>query len=146
MKNDEQRGEETGAGGGMIAGAGTATKLLRAAAASVVLASCLALAACGGGGAQQQKSAAPPKSDFERNLDTVRRGSYVRIYVIRRTDAQPLTTDDKLYLRQNTPMETGMWVVTEDNRAAIAGAGFEFEPKHLDALSKRFTVEDYTNK
>jgi hypothetical protein len=43
-------------------------------------------------------------------------------------------------------METGMWVLTQDGRAAIAGAGFEFEPKHLAALSQRFTVEDYTGK
>ena len=126
-------------------GAGSAAKLLRAGAKAFALASCLALAACGGRGSQQ-KSAAPPKSDFERGLDTVRRGSYVKIYVIRRADGQPLAPEDKLYLRQSTPMETGMWVVTEDNRAAIAGAGFEFEPKHFEALSKRFTVEDYTNK
>jgi hypothetical protein len=124
--------------------AARAAKLLRAGVTVFVLASCLALAACGG--SQQQKSAAPPKSDFERNLDTVRRGSYVKIYVIRRTDGQPLATDDKNFLRQNTPMETGMWVVTGDGRAAIAGAGFEFEPKHFEALSKRFTVEDYTGR
>ena len=127
-------------------GAAQAARCLRAGAASLAFVSCLTLAACGGGGGQQQKSAAPPKSDFERSLDTVRRGSYVKIYVIRRADGQPLAPEDKQYLRQNTPMETGMWVVTEDNRAAIAGAGFEFEPKHFEALSKRFTVEDYTNK
>lgn len=164
MTNGEQRGETAAAGGGTTGGARAATKLLRAnvatkllracaavklsraRAAALALASCLALAACGGRGAQQQKSGAPPKSDFERSLDTVRRGSYVRIYVIRRTDGQPLASEDRAFLRQNTPMETGMWVVTEDNRAAIAGAGFEFEPKHFEALSKRFTVEDYTNK
>ena len=125
------------------AGARRAAKLFRAGAA--VTAFALVLAACGGG-SQQQKSAAPPKSDFERSLDTVRRGSYVRIYVIRRTDGEPLTPEDRLYLRQNTPMETGMWLVTDDGRTAIAGAGFEFGPKHFEALSKRFTVEDYTNK
>ena len=126
-------------------GGRSAARLLRACATAFVLAACLALAACGNKGSQQ-KSAAPPKSDFELSLDTVRRGSYVKIYVIRRADGQPLASEDKQYLRQNTPMETGMWVVTEDTRAAIAGAGFEFEPKHFEALSKRFTVEDYTNK
>jgi hypothetical protein len=142
------RGEVPGEGAAWAARflrAGAAVKLSRAWATAFVLASCLALAACGGGGGKQ-KPAAPPKSDFEQSLDTVRRGSYVKIYVIRRTDGQPLAPEDKQYLRQNTPMETGMWVVTEDNRAAIAGAGFEFEQKHFEALSKRFTVEDYTNK
>ena len=170
IKAGEQRGAAARAGGEMSDGAArttkagaaielpragvatnllcaaAATKLLRAGAAAFVLVSCLALAACGGKGSQQQKSSTPPKSDFERSLDTVRRGSYVRIYVIRRADGEPLASEDKLFLRQNTPMETGMWIVTEDNRTAIAGAGFEFEPKHLEALSKRFTVEDYTGK
>jgi hypothetical protein len=91
-------------------------------------------------------NARPPKSDFERSIDTVRRGQYVKIYVIRRKDGEPLRQDDKMFLRASTPMETGMWIVTEDGRTAIAGAGFEFEPRHLDALGKRFTVEDYTNK
>ena len=102
-------------------------------------------AACDRRGAQTTNSR-PPKSDFERSIDTVKRGQYVKIYVIRRKDGGPLQADDKTYLRANTPMETGMWIVTEDSRTAIAGAGFEFEPKHLDALSKRFTIEDYTNK
>jgi hypothetical protein len=102
-------------------------------------------AGCDRRGAQTANTR-PPKSDFERSIDTVRRGQYVKIYVIRRKDGEALQPDDKAYLRANTPMETGMWIVTEDNRTAIAGAGFEFEPKHLDALGKRFTVEDYTNK
>lgn len=127
-------------------GARRAARLLSAGAAAVLLSACLALAACGGSGPRQKKTNAPPKSDFERSLDTVRRGSYVKIYVIRRTDGQPLSPEDRDYLRRNTPMETGMWVVTEDGRAAIAGANFEFEPKHFEALSKRFAVEDYTGR
>jgi hypothetical protein len=117
----------------------------RAARLAAVALALLAGAGCDRRGSQTT-NARPPKSDFERSIDTVRRGQYVKIYVIRRKDAEPLQPDDKAYLRANTPMETGMWIVTEDNRTAIAGAGFEFEPKHLDALNKRFTVEDYTNK
>lgn len=117
----------------------------RAARVSAVALALLVSAGCDRRGAQTANSR-PPKSDFERSLDTVRRGQYVKIYVIRRKDAEALQPDDKAYLRASTPMETGMWIVTDDNRTAIAGAGFEFEPKHLDALNKRFTVEDYTNK
>ena len=117
----------------------------RGARLSVVALALIACAGCERRGAQTT-NARPPKSDFENSMDTVRRGQFVKIYVIRRKDGEPLQSDDNSFLRANTPMETGMWIVTEDNRAAIAGAGFEFEPKHLDALSKRFTVEDYTNK
>jgi hypothetical protein len=117
----------------------------RAARLSAIALAILMSAGCNRQGAQTTNTR-PPKSDFERSIDTVRRGQYFKIYVIRRKDNEVLQPDDKTYLRANTPMETGMWIVTEDNRTAIAGAGFEFEPKHLDALNKRFTVEDYTNK
>ena len=122
-------------------------KFLRAGlAAFLVAASAFALAGCDREGAQPRGEAKPPKSDFERNLDTVRRGRYVKIYVIRRADGQPLRPEDRQYLRDIKPMKTGMWVVTEDATTALAGAGFEFEPELLADLAKRFTVEDYTNK
>jgi hypothetical protein len=115
-----------------------------------IFATACALALCSGVGCKRSGTQATnvnaPKSDFERSLDTVKRGQYVKIYVVRRKDGEPLQADDKTYLRANTPMETGMWVVTQDARTAIAGANFEFEPKHIDALNKRFTVEDYTSK
>jgi hypothetical protein len=125
---------------------GSRAETLRRAAWLLCVALMIASAAACKRADTSQNNARPPKSDFERSLDTVRRGQYVKIYVIRRKDEEPLQPDDKAYLRANTPMETGMWIVTDDNRTAIAGAGFEFEPKHLDALNKRFTVEDYTNK
>lgn len=93
-----------------------------------------------------QNANAPQKSDFERKLDIVRRSQHVKIYVVRRKDNAPLTSDDKLYLRRNTPPEVATWVVTDDQTAAIAGANFDFEPKNFQALAKDFTVEDYTNR
>lgn len=88
----------------------------------------------------------PPKPDFEQKMDIVRRSTHVKIYVVRRRDGAPLQKDDKDYIRRNTPLEVATWVLTDDNTAAIAGANFDFEPKQFEALGKRFTVEDYTNK
>jgi hypothetical protein len=102
--------------------------------------------ACGGAGTSHGGAQAPQKSDFERKLDIVRRSPHVKIYVVRRKDSAPLAADDKDYLRRNTPLEVATWVLTDDGTTAIAGANFDFEPKHFEALSKRFTVEDYTNK
>jgi hypothetical protein len=93
-----------------------------------------------------ENAARPTKSDFEQTLDSVRRSPHVKIYVVRRKDGEPLQPDDKDYIRRNTPLEVATWLLTKDARAAIAGANFDFEPKHFDALNKRFTVEDYTNK
>lgn len=94
-----------------------------------------------------QNAPRPPVSDFEAKLGYVRRaGQSVRIYVVRRKDGGPLQPDDKAFLRAFKPMQTGMWVLTDDQRVAIAGANFEFEPGELDTLVKRFDVEDYTRK
>jgi hypothetical protein len=103
-------------------------------------------AACGGAGTSRGGAPSPPKTDFEHKLDIVRRAPHVKIYVIRRKDSAPLAADDKDYLRRNTPLELATWVLTDDGATAIAGANFDFEPKHFEALSKRFTVEDYTGK
>ncbi|MCA1612784.1 MAG: hypothetical protein LC800_01265, partial [Acidobacteria bacterium] len=109
-----------------------------------LVASC-ALAACDRKAPRSQNTR-PPKSDLERKLDTARSNQYVRIYVIRRPDGQPLKPEDRQYLRDIKEMSTSMWLLTEDGATAIASAGFEFEPKTLEDLSKRFTVEDYTGK
>jgi hypothetical protein len=125
-------------------------RILRRARLCAWLTSCaLLLVACSVGchrAGSSQSANAPQKSDFEKKLDIVRRSPHVKIYVVRRQDSAPLDADDKDYLRRNTPLEVATWVLTDDGTTAIAGANFDFEPKHFDALSKRFTVEDYTNK
>jgi hypothetical protein len=103
-------------------------------------------AGCNRAGSSRQAAPTPQKSDFERKLDIGRRAPHVKIYVVRRKDGEPLQPDDKDYIRRNTPLEVATWLLTKDERAAIAGANFDFEPKHFEALNKRFTVEDYTNK
>lgn len=123
-------------------------KILQRARLCAWLSACALFIFCAGCGAGTRQGGAPTpqKSDFERKLDIVRRSPHVKIYVVRRQDSAPLSPDDKDYLRRNTPLEVATWVLTDDGTTAIAGANFDFEPKHFEALSKRFTVEDYTNK
>jgi hypothetical protein len=115
------------------------------AAACAALCALALFAACNRGGAGQN-AARPRKSDFELKMDIVRRSPHLKIYVVRRTDSAPLSSDDRLFLRRNTPAEVATWVLTDDGTTAIAGANFDFEPKHFQSLSERFTVEDYTGK
>ena len=87
-----------------------------------------------------------PQTPFERDLEYVRTGRFTHIYVISRPDNGVLDKDDIAYLKENTPKETNQWVSTDENRRVIAGTNFEFTPEHLDALRKRFTVEDYSGR
>jgi hypothetical protein len=123
-------------------------KFLRRARLYAWLSACALFIFCAGCGTGTSQGGAPTpqKSDFEKKLDIVRRSPHVKIYVVRRKDSASLDADDKDYLRRNTPLEVATWVLTDDGTTAIAGANFDFEPKHFEALSKRFTVEDYTNK
>lgn len=83
-----------------------------------------------------------PKDDLAEKLEYVQKGSFVFVYVFRRKDDAALDSEDRKYLRANSPIETNQWVVTDDARAAIAGSNYRFPPESLDALKKRFNVED----
>lgn len=82
------------------------------------------------------------KDDLSEKLEYVRKGAFGFIYVFRRGDGAALDAEDRKYLRANSPVETNQWVLTEDARAAIAGSNYQFPPEMLDALKKRFDVED----
>jgi hypothetical protein len=110
-----------------------------------------------GGGANSQSasnaaSASPsprksqPQTEFEHDLDYVRTGNFRYIYVIARPDGVPPNSDDITYLTENTPKETNQRILTEGKRRIIVGTNFVFTPENLDALRKRFTVEDYSGK
>ena len=98
------------------------------------------------GSASPSPRKAQPQTEFERDLDYVRTGSFRYIYVISRPDGSPLNDEDITYLTQNTPKETNQRVSSEGRRRIIVGTNFVFTPENLDALRKRFTVEDYSGK
>lgn len=93
--------------------------------------------------AQTNVATVPP---FERDLDYVRKGNFRHVYVIRRTDNQPLAKDDVEYLKQNSHPQTNMWIKTDEGRRVIAGTNFDWTPENWGALYKRFTIEDYTGR
>lgn len=87
-----------------------------------------------------------PQTEFERDLDYVRTGSFTYVYVIARPDGAVINKDDVTYLTENTPKETNQRVATDGMRRVIIGTNFVFTPENLDALRKRFTVEDYSGR
>ena len=72
----------------------------------------------------------------------MQKGAFSFVYVFRRKDGAALDPDDRKYLRANSPIETNQWVLTDDGKAAIAGSNYQFPLESLDALKKRFNVED----
>jgi hypothetical protein len=85
-------------------------------------------------------------SAFERDLASVQRNNYRKVYVISRPDGAALNADDKSYLKTNMPIETTMRILTDEDRRLIVGTNFDLKPEHLDALNRRFRIEDYTER
>ena len=114
--------------------------------AAVVILLSLVLTAAGCNRSQTREAAPPRPSAFERDLASVQRNNFQKVYVISRPDGLTLNADDKAYLKTNMPIETTMRILTDEDRRVIVGTNFDFKPEHLDALNKRFKLEDYTGR
>lgn len=106
----------------------------------------VALGGCNSFGSRDKDAAQNKPSAFEKDLASVRRNNFQKVYVISRPDGGLLNADDKAYLKTNMPVETTMRILTDEDRRVIVGTNFDFKPEHTDALNKRFKVEDYTNR
>jgi len=113
---------------------------------------CMALCSCNNSGSGSNGTAttastpAPsPKTGFEADLDYVRKGQYTYIWVFGRKDGKPLDKDDSAFLRTTAPQVVD-WITTEQGKRVIAGTNFDLAQGNLEALKKRFVVEDYTGK
>lgn len=81
---------------------------------------------------------------LEKDLQTMRNADFDFIYVFRRKDGAVLDGEDKKYLKANSPVFTNRFVLTDENKAAIAGSSYKFEPENLDILQKRFAIENFS--
>jgi len=86
-----------------------------------------------------------PLTGFEKDLQYVRNGQYTYIWIFSRKDNKPLDKDDGAFLRTNAPQVVD-WVTTDEGRKVIGGTNFNLEQGNMEALKKRFVVEDYTGK
>lgn len=84
------------------------------------------------------------KTSFEQDLRDMQTANFDYIYAFRRKDGGVFDKDDKKYLRENTPLETNRFILTDEGKAFIAGSGFNFSPAQVEALQNRFIVEDYS--
>src|SRR5215211_5065997 len=86
-----------------------------------------------------------PLTGFERDLQYIRNGGFTYVWIFSRKDGKPLDKDDSAYLRTNARQVVD-WVTTDEGRKVIAGSNFNLEVENLEALKKRFVMEDYTGR
>ena len=83
-------------------------------------------------------------SDFEQELQTLRNANYEYVFVFRRKDGGVLDSEDKRYLKANSPAATNRFILTDENKAVMAGSSYKFEPENLEKLQERFAVENFS--
>ena len=123
----------------------------------------VASTACGGGGNQNSatsnvsrenanpanaaKTTETPQTPLESELARLQRANFRQIIAFSRKDAGKLTDEDKAYFRQYAPSEQiNQRLITGDSKYFVAGTNFVFLPEQIEALNKRFVVEDFTEK
>lgn len=81
---------------------------------------------------------------LERDLQTMRDADFDFVYLFRRKDGAALDGEDKKYLKANSPVSTNRFILTDENKAVIAGSSYKFEPENIENLQKRFAIENFS--
>jgi hypothetical protein len=84
------------------------------------------------------------KTSFESDVETMKTANFEYIFVFRRKDGGEFDSEDRKYLRGNSPAQINRFVLTDDGKAFIAGSKYRFPEENLETLQMRFNVEDYS--
>lgn len=121
----------------------------------VILSLLLALSGCGPNAsiANSGKSGSPTPvsndktaSSFEKDLETMRTANFEYIFSLRRKDGGVLDAEDKKFIRENKPAEINRIVLTDDDKALIAGSNYPFSQEGLKALQTKYDFHDFSTK
>lgn len=84
------------------------------------------------------------RDEFQDAFNSVKVGGFDYIFVFRRPDGAQMTGEDKTFLKENSSPFTNRWNLTDDGKTVIAGSNYKFTPENMEALKKRFIVEDHS--
>jgi hypothetical protein len=87
-----------------------------------------------------------PRNEFERNLQYIRRAHFKYVWLFSRPDGAALDKADGEFLRLNTPRAVDRIRADEAGHSFLVGSNFDIDPANMEALRKRFKVEDYSGK
>lgn len=99
-----------------------------------------------GGGASASPAANSGKGfdSLDKDLEVMRTADFDFIYVFRRKDGAALTSEERKFLKSNSPASTNRFLLSDDDKAVIAGSKFKFSPENMAALKSYFSVEDHS--
>lgn len=118
-----------------------------------LLVSCLFAAACEPAPSMLENRTATPLpvkeneeklTSLERELKDMETANFTIIYVFKRKDGGIFDKQDKKYLSANKPADANRFILTDDEKAYVAGSNYPFFLENLETLRKRFIVEDHS--
>jgi hypothetical protein len=80
---------------------------------------------------------------IQREIRDMETANFKIIYVFKRRDGGVFDKEDKKFLSANKG-DTNRFILTEDEKAYVAGSNYPLLLENLEALQKRFIVEDYS--
>lgn len=93
---------------------------------------------------QNSTVAAVEPTSLERDIESMKTADFEFIYVFRRKDGGPFESADKTFLKANSPADTNRFVLSDMEKAVVAGSSYKFEPAHLVKLGEKFDIENYS--
>jgi hypothetical protein len=89
-------------------------------------------------------NAVRPVNVFESDLESMRTANFDFIFVLRRKDGGKLDAEDKKFVRSNSPAVANRIILSDDDKALIAGSNYPFPPEKLKPLQERFDFQDFS--
>ena len=86
----------------------------------------------------------PPVDEFESELTALRNADFDYIYSFRRKDGNPMDSDDKRFVKNNSHFATNRFTLSKDEKVIFAGSNYRFPEDGLAALKDRFEFGDYS--
>jgi hypothetical protein len=108
----------------------------------------ITIAACGGPNFNKNNATGstentmPKMTDLERDIKSMQTANFEYIYVFKRKDGGIFDAEDKTYLRNNIPGEVNRRIMSDEDKAFIAGSNYPFPEESMKSLKERFDIED----
>lgn len=96
------------------------------------------------GSKEPASKVARPVDVFESDLETMRTANFDFIFVLRRKDGGKLDAEDKKFIRANSPEVVNRIILSDNDKALIAGSNYPFPPEKIKPLQERFDFQDFS--
>lgn len=83
-------------------------------------------------------------TEVEKELKYLKTADFDYIFAIKRKDGEPLTSEDKKFVKDNSHYATNRFTLTKDEKVVFAGSNYKFSDKQLKNLKDRFEVDDFS--